>query len=299
MHVVVKNSAECIICCVFLLNKSHHPDFGLIQVSKSWKGGFPLDQSHTRRKLCFLSALSIVEHKKSIHLIFSIYFPIILAPFLKRFLCLLASQSTGHSLSLFGEGVTQKRSNKLAIIQQWVSPRAFIIQMSGLFRFCSGRPLIHPKRVREIIASVRWTFKRGRPLFSSDPASQDHSLIPHPWLVVHIQALFSPAAHLPKPPTPPLTRYFYIVFLPLIPPGMWLWLWRGCPVCALPEQPLQRGPEPAEVQALPGLWTHQPLPEGQLLHHQQCRVWRLSARVRGQTPDSCVIYNKHLLFSQE
>lgn len=144
------------------------------------KCGSALDQSHSSRKLCFLSALSIVEHKKSIHLIFSIYLSIILAPFLKRFLCLLASQSTGHSLSLLGEGVIQKRSNKLAIIQQWVSPRAFIIQMPGLSRSCSGRPLIHTERVREIIASVRWTLKRGRPLFSSDPASQDHSLIPDP-----------------------------------------------------------------------------------------------------------------------
>lgn len=111
--------------------------------------------------------------------------------------------------------------------------------------------------------------------------------------VVHIQALFSPAAHLPKLPTPPLTG----VFLLLIPPGMWLWLWRGCPVCALPEQSLQRGPEPAEVQTLPGLWTHQPLPEGQLLHHQQCRVWRLSAGVRGTDADSCVTVKK-LLFTK-
>lgn len=64
---------------------------------------------------------------------------------------------------------------------------------------------------------------------------------------------------------------------------MWLWLWRGCPVRALPEQPLQGGPEPAEVQALPGLRPHQPLPERQLFHHQQRRVWRLSPRVRGLT----------------
>lgn len=69
-------------------------------------------------------------------------------------------------------------------------------------------------------------------------------------------------------------------FLLLIPPGMWLWLRRGCPVRVLQKQPLQRGPEPAEVQALPGLWPEQPLPEGQLFHHQQCCVRRLSARVR-------------------
>lgn len=71
------------------------------------------------------------------------------------------------------------------------------------------------------------------------------------------------------------------VFLPLIPPGMWLWLRRGCPVCALPEQPLQGGPQPAEVQALPGLCAHQPRAEGKLLHHQQRRVRRLSPRVGG------------------
>lgn len=95
------------------------------------------------------------------------------------------------------------------------------------------------------------------------------------------------------------------VFLPLILPGMWLWLWRGCPVCALSEQSLQRGPEPAEVQTLPGLWTHQPLPEGQLLHHEQRRVWRLPARVRGRillvsftktyTLMASVSVNKHLI----
>lgn len=50
-------------------------------------------------------------------------------------------------------------------------------------------------------------------------------------------------------------------------------------MCALSEQSLQRGPRPAEVQALPGLWPHQPPPEGQLLHQQQRRVWRLPARV--------------------
>lgn len=94
--------------------------------------------------------------------------------------------------------------------------------------------------------------------------------------VVHIQALFSPAAHLLKP----RPHFSSSVFLSLIPSGMWLWLWRGCPVCALPGQSLQRGPEPAEVQTLPGLWTHQPLPEKQLFHHQQCRVWWLLAWVR-------------------
>lgn len=49
---------------------------------------------------------------------------------------------------------------------------------------------------------------------------------------------------------------------------------------ALPEQSLQRGPESPEVQALSGLRAHQPLPEGQLLHHQQCRVRGLPAGVR-------------------
>ncbi|CAF93198.1 unnamed protein product, partial [Tetraodon nigroviridis] len=61
--------------------------------------------------------------------------------------------------------------------------------------------------------------------------------------------------------------------------GMWLWLRRGCPVCALSERPLQRGARPAEVQGLPGLRAHQPLPEGQLLHQQQRSVWRLPARI--------------------
>lgn len=277
--------AQSVLYLIFFLqSNSHHHDFGLVQVSKSSKGGFTLDQSHTRRKLCFLSALSIVEHKKSIHLIFFVYFSIILALLLKRFLCLLASQSTGHSLSLLGERVTQKRSNKLAIIQQWVSPRAFVIQMSGLSGSCSGRPLIHPERVREIIASVRWTLKGGRPLFSSDPASQDHSLIPHPW-----SSTFKPPFH--QLHISPNHRPHLLpgVFLPLILSGMWLWLWRGCPVRALPEQPLQRRPESAEVQALPGLRTYQPLPEGQLLHHQQRHMWRLSARVRGQTHEMAVL----------
>lgn len=145
------------------------------QILERWLGISSVTQ------LCFLRALSIVEHKKSIHLTFSTHLSIILAPFLKRFLCLLASQSPEHSLSLFGKRVTQKRCNKLAIIQQWVSLRAFIIQMPGLFGSCSGRPLIHTERVREIIASVRWTLKRGRPLLSPDPASQDHSLILDPW----------------------------------------------------------------------------------------------------------------------
>lgn len=84
-----------------------------VQVNKSLKGGSVLAQSHRRRKLCFLRALSIVEHKKSIHLAFSIHLSIILAPFLKRFLCLLASQSAEHSLSLFGKRLAQKRCNKL------------------------------------------------------------------------------------------------------------------------------------------------------------------------------------------
>lgn len=66
---------------------------------------------------------------------------------------------------------------------------------------------------------------------------------------------------------------------------MWLWLWRGCPVCALSAQSLQRGPQPAEVQALPGLWADQPLPEGQLFHHQQRSVWRLPARVSVRNPE--------------
>lgn len=101
-------------------------------------------------------------------------------PLPEAFPLLAASQSTGHSLSLLGVGVPHKRSNKPAIIQQWVSPPAFIIQMHGLSGSCSGRLLIHTDRVREIIASVRWTLKRGRPLFSSDPASQDRSLIPDP-----------------------------------------------------------------------------------------------------------------------
>ncbi len=159
-----------------------------------------------------------------------------------------------------------------------MSPRAFIIQMLGLSGSCSGRPLIQTGRVMEIIASVRWTLKRGSSLFSSDPASQDHSLIPDPR-----QSTFKPSFH--QLHISPNYRPHLLpgVFLPLIPPGMWLWLWRGCPVCALPEQSLQRGPEPAEVQALPGLWTHQPLTEEQLFYHQQCRVWRLSVWVRGQT----------------
>lgn len=158
-----------------------------------------LDHSNISTKLCFLRAFPSLNTKRNIHLIFSI----IPASFPKRFLCLLASQSTGYLLSLLGEGVTQKHSNKLAIIQQWVSPKVFIIQMTGLSWSCSGRQLIHTRRVREIIASVRWTLQRGRLLFSSDPKSQDHSLISDP-PIVHIQAFFSAAAHHSKPPTPPL-----------------------------------------------------------------------------------------------
>lgn len=56
-------------------------------------------------------------------------------------------------------------------------------------------------------------------------------------------------------------------------------------MCALSAQSLQRGPQPAEVQALPGLWADQPLPEGQLFHHQQCSVWRLPARVSVRNPE--------------
>lgn len=108
--------------------------------------------------------------------------------------------------------------------------------------------------------------------------------------VVHIQVL-------PSSCTPPRTpilqaplshhhRRSASAFLPLIPPGMWLWLRRGCPVCALPEQPLQGGPQPAEVQALPRLCAHQPRAEGELLHHQQRRVRRLSLRVRGAKASS-------------
>ncbi|XDV32691.1 hypothetical protein PO909_003440 [Leuciscus waleckii] len=60
---------------------------------------------------------------------------------------------------------------------------------------------------------------------------------------------------------------------------MWLWLWGGCPVCALQSQSLQRGPQPAEMQALSGLFSTQPLPEGELLHHEQRRLRRLPARI--------------------
>ncbi|TNN01590.1 hypothetical protein fugu_010972 [Takifugu bimaculatus] len=50
----------------------------------------------------------------------------------------------------------------------------------------------------------------------------------------------------------------------------------GARCVALSEQSLQRGPEPAEVQTLPGLWPDQPLPERQLFQHQYYRKTKLS-----------------------
>lgn len=46
--------------------------------------------------------------------------------------CLLASRPAGQPLSLLGEAATQKRSNKPAMVQQWVSLRAFVMEMPGL-----------------------------------------------------------------------------------------------------------------------------------------------------------------------
>lgn len=72
---------------------------------------------------------------------------------------------------------------------------------------------IHTEGVREIIASVRWTLKRRRPLFASDPRSQDQSLIPRP-PAVHIQALsFLHLCIAPQTnqPTPPFTRCVFPV----------------------------------------------------------------------------------------
>lgn len=97
-------------------------------------------------------------------------------------------------------------------------------------------------------------------------------------LLVHIGAFLSPGSPFCSSP---------VRYLPLIPAGMWLWLWRWCPMCALQSQSLQRGPQPAEMQTLSRLFTSQPLPEGQLLHHKQRRVRRLPARV-SQTEDGTV-----------
>lgn len=64
-------------------------------------------------------------------------------------------------------------------------------------------------------------------------------------------------------------------------------------MCALSDQSLQGRPRPSQVQTLPGLWTHQPLPEGQLLQHPQRRVWGMPAGVRGWTPPPHPHRNTH------
>lgn len=61
---------------------------------------------------------------------------------------------------------------------------------------------------------------------------------------------------------------------------MWLWLRGGCPVCDMPAAQVQGGLGLSEMQAVPGLWGGEPLPEGKLLCHQWCRVRGLPARVR-------------------
>lgn len=48
----------------------------------------------------------------------------------------------------------------------------------------------------------------------------------------------------------------------------------------VPAAQVQGGLGLSEMQALPGLCSGEPLPEGKLLCHQRCRLWGLLARVR-------------------
>lgn len=61
---------------------------------------------------------------------------------------------------------------------------------------------------------------------------------------------------------------------------MWLWLRGGRPVRDVQAAQVQGGLGRSEMQAVPGLRRGEPLPEGELLRHQRCRVRGLPARVR-------------------
>lgn len=60
---------------------------------------------------------------------------------------------------------------------------------------------------------------------------------------------------------------------------MWLWLRGGRPVRDVPAAEVQGGLGLSEMQAVPGLRRGEPLPEGELLRHQRCRVRGLPAGV--------------------
>lgn len=130
--------------------------------------------------------------RRGIQLLTLVHLSIIPAPYLTEALPTYTGLSITRTLTeLFQkEPVIHKPSNILAIIQQWLSPRAFIFEIPGHSGSCCGKSCIDSESQGDYCQCKMLPYDLG---------SQDHSLILDT-LVSHIQSL-SPAA--PSPTSHP------------------------------------------------------------------------------------------------